>query len=686
MSLKLKLAEHTELVAEMPLVEKMTQHERLKHARKRRSQQMRRWANYDKLMDRESKKRKNANNNSTKNSRPKKRTTRLKFVNSIKLLEAAGRNDVDEVRSLLLDGVSPDVTNEDGLTALHQCCIDDLEEMLRLLIEFGANVNAKDSELWTPLHAAATCGHTHLCKYLIDKGAELLSVNADGNMPYDITEKEDTLNYIENEMAKRGVTQELIDETRLATEKQMLEDLQFLANNKGDLEFRDSSGATPLHIASANGFLQVVEFLLDQRVNVDAPDNDRWGPVHAAACWGHPVIMELLVQAGADIDATTKHGETPFDICEDPDFKERILEMKDEIEFKKSNNRGSGTIDSRTGVRKHPSRSDQSSITKHPSNASASVRRTSMREKGQISRKEAKDEGKYLASISIDNDLNEVPSPEPEENGFDDSTPPLPPTTEPPFDDQLEPAEVAMVTVDVAISQDNGLDTIERKNIVEKEFDQRHSLIKEDVPKTTEGSIYQKDKRPESSMSLKTAATTEPIKTKVKQSESVPDNIKLSSTPVPVSTSTPIAVTVPANTKKQEDKKENSNKENVEIKSSQNDSQPRDIVPTEEHLKTLEDAASPTQSSFTSQNSVTLAELKKQRSEVLRNSLRVSDPKSVTDALKQIDNEEKAKAANNSHNGTFAKPGEQPLKKFTAYNQSEIIGGNDKKNRCCIVM
>ena len=41
--------------------------------------------------------------------------------------------------------------------------------MLKLLLEYGANVNARDSELWTPLHAAATCGHTHLCKHLITK-------------------------------------------------------------------------------------------------------------------------------------------------------------------------------------------------------------------------------------------------------------------------------------------------------------------------------------------------------------------------------------------------------------------------------------------------------------------------------------------------------------------------------------
>ena len=45
--------------------------------------------------------------------------------------------------------------------------------MMKLLIEFGANVNAKDSEQWTPLHAAATCGNLQLVKYLISKYVRL---------------------------------------------------------------------------------------------------------------------------------------------------------------------------------------------------------------------------------------------------------------------------------------------------------------------------------------------------------------------------------------------------------------------------------------------------------------------------------------------------------------------------------
>ena len=47
-----------------------------------------------------------------------------------------------------------------------QCCIDDYEEMMKLVIDFGAEINVRDDELWTPLHAAAICGRVRLCRYL----------------------------------------------------------------------------------------------------------------------------------------------------------------------------------------------------------------------------------------------------------------------------------------------------------------------------------------------------------------------------------------------------------------------------------------------------------------------------------------------------------------------------------------
>lgn len=73
-------------------------------------------------------------------------------------------------------------------------------------------------------------------------------MNSEGNMPYDICEDDSTLDYIESEMAKRGITQEIIDETRAVTENQMLSDLKYLAESGQDLEMRDSVGATPVSV------------------------------------------------------------------------------------------------------------------------------------------------------------------------------------------------------------------------------------------------------------------------------------------------------------------------------------------------------------------------------------------------------------------------------------------------------
>jgi len=39
--------------------------------------------------------------------------------------------------------------------------------MMKLLLDHGADVNTRDSELWRPLHAAATCGHLDLCRLLV---------------------------------------------------------------------------------------------------------------------------------------------------------------------------------------------------------------------------------------------------------------------------------------------------------------------------------------------------------------------------------------------------------------------------------------------------------------------------------------------------------------------------------------
>ncbi|XP_037934981.1 protein phosphatase 1 regulatory subunit 16A isoform X2 [Teleopsis dalmanni] len=395
--------EHADLVAEMQTVENLPTHERLQLARLRRAQQLKVARQKDKewlKLQRAKGNLNNLGNNTTthhfRNSNSSGR--HISFENSVVLLEAASRNDMQEVAELLEHDITPDAANEDGLTALHQCCIDNNVEMLKLLLEYGANVDAQDSDKWTPLHAAATCGHLELVRILIDHGANLLAVNTDGNMPYDLCDDENTLDYIEAEMSKRGVTQELIDETRSSTERQMLRDLMDAAQSGKDLEEPDYQGATPLHIAAANGYVHVVEYLLEQHVNVDALDKDMWSPVHAAACWGHLEVLEMLAQCGADLNVRNKDDETPSDICEDPEIRERIEQLKTEQESKRL-----------AEAQRRRVRRSQSNNTR-----AQSVRRTSLRDKTLTTKKDAVEEARlrlqaqevYIAPDSTNTSLD----------------------------------------------------------------------------------------------------------------------------------------------------------------------------------------------------------------------------------------------------------------------------------------
>lgn len=85
------MSDHSELVAEIASVEKMATQDRLKHAKKRRNQQMKRWANYERQLEKDKSKKGKQSSNQRRHRRQ-----RVRFIHNIMLLEAAARNDVEE--------------------------------------------------------------------------------------------------------------------------------------------------------------------------------------------------------------------------------------------------------------------------------------------------------------------------------------------------------------------------------------------------------------------------------------------------------------------------------------------------------------------------------------------------------------------------------------------------------------
>lgn len=114
------MAEHSELVTEMCVVEKMSTQERLKHAKKRRQQQLKKWTQHERDLQKGKHKLK------TQRASPAPQVSEYKvhFVPSVMLLEAAARNDVDEGKlvppSFLLDKVSAFVSCPISPDVLHR--------------------------------------------------------------------------------------------------------------------------------------------------------------------------------------------------------------------------------------------------------------------------------------------------------------------------------------------------------------------------------------------------------------------------------------------------------------------------------------------------------------------------------------------------------------------------------------
>jgi protein phosphatase 1 regulatory subunit 16A len=131
------MSNHEELLLEMELIERLPTQERLKQARRRRALQLKNWTEYDHECEEKTR----HAHIYTKHDAPAKATTTkttiaghrpqpsidkgkvsrsVKFHDHIMLLDAVSRKDYDEVKRLLESGVDPNISNEDGLTAIHQ--------------------------------------------------------------------------------------------------------------------------------------------------------------------------------------------------------------------------------------------------------------------------------------------------------------------------------------------------------------------------------------------------------------------------------------------------------------------------------------------------------------------------------------------------------------------------------------
>uniref|UniRef100_A0A672FCV6 Protein phosphatase 1 regulatory subunit 12C-like n=1 Tax=Salarias fasciatus TaxID=181472 RepID=A0A672FCV6_SALFA len=278
-----------------------------------------------------------------------RRRKRVRFDRAAEFLAACASGDTKEAQAMLeeveaagrkSEGAVTDIincSNADGITALHQACIDGSMDIVAFLWEHGASVNQVDNEGWTPLHVAASCGYPEIADFLLQKGASISAVNCDGDVPVDIALDETTESLLQHHSLRQGVD---LDAVKRLEEEQMMSDARIWLTDGAPADVQNpKTGATPLHVAAAKGYLEALKILCQCGLDVSAVDLDGWTPLHAAAHWGQGEACRVLAEQLCNMEARSNGGQTPFDVAD-----ESVEELLEELSQKQANWRNERSV------------------------------------------------------------------------------------------------------------------------------------------------------------------------------------------------------------------------------------------------------------------------------------------------------------------------------------------------------
>lgn len=241
-------------------------------------------------------------------------------LHSIFDLNAFGKNknhyNEEGMMFLFKAGANPNIKDEMGKTVLH-CAIkfEASRSAISFLLEYGVDLNKQDDlDSSTALHYAVEKNNIELVKLLLENGADPNLKNEDDCTPVIIA------------------AQEGYDKI-----------VSLLIRFNADLNIVDATGSTALHYAAARGSIgnKVLPLLLQEGLNPNVQNNNGWAPLHYAISFEDDTVegVTLLLQAGANLTIKTACGDTPLSLAIRGCFNNKIdLLIKAGIDINEQDN------------------------------------------------------------------------------------------------------------------------------------------------------------------------------------------------------------------------------------------------------------------------------------------------------------------------------------------------------------
>ena len=212
-------------------------------------------------------------------------TTKTNTTISKELINSIKNNDLELVKDLVQQGADVNVRDNDSWTPLIRASWNDNLEIVKYLVENGADINAKNKEGNTALKWASYHGELEIVKLLVEHGAD---INIKNNRRRTALIEASTRTFFSN---PRG-----------------LETIKYLVEHSADINAKDDEGNTALYWVSRFGNLEIVKLLVEH----SADDIDV--ALKTASIHENLEIVKYLTKQGANINLKDNDAVTKYDI------------------------------------------------------------------------------------------------------------------------------------------------------------------------------------------------------------------------------------------------------------------------------------------------------------------------------------------------------------------------------------